>query len=64
MVGTKESGLEEMMHWWENVHLCIGSAKTSERALGAGAAWSSWSRRDLHQAAQVDSPLAGRVMHR
>jgi hypothetical protein len=37
MVGTKESGLEEMMHWWENVHLCIGSAKTSERALGAGA---------------------------
>jgi hypothetical protein len=48
MVGTKESGLEEMMHWWENVHLCIGSAKTSERALGAGAAWSSWSRRDLH----------------
>jgi hypothetical protein len=39
MVGTKESGLEEMMHWWENVHLCIGSAKTSERALRAGAAW-------------------------
>jgi hypothetical protein len=46
MVGTREAGLEEMMHWWENVHLCIGSAKTTgswselERAgwrAGAGA---------------------------
>jgi hypothetical protein len=61
MVGTKESGLEEddavvgkraSMYWL---------SQDEREGAGAGAAWS---RRDLRQAAQDDSPLAARVMHR